>query len=166
MQFLAEPPSYAPDSHPRQSPTRPAGPPSRSSLPPPSIRVEQPPEAQPEAQRELIPQKHQPLLSVHRIASRSGNSPGSSILPLSIEQPRASGAPPEAASSLPLWSSPAQRELPQMKPPSRTLSQVSMEQQPRAAGGAPPEVASSLPLSSSPANSQSEQKQPSPPSLN
>ena len=45
-------------------------------------------------------------------APRSGSCPRKSILPPSIEQPRASGAPPERASLLPILSSPAQRELP------------------------------------------------------
>ena len=85
------------------------------------------------------PQK-QPLLSVYGAAPRRGSSPRSSFLPPSIssmEQPRAAGAPPEAASSLygaaprsgsspksslfspsiDLSSSPSQRELPQKQPP-------------------------------------------------
>ena len=75
-----------------------------------------------------------------------------------VEQPRAAGAPPDgAASSLPLSSSPAQRELPlsSLLPPSI--------EQPRAAG-APPNAASSLPLSSSPAQRELPQTQ-HPPSL-
>ena len=67
------------------------------------------------AQREL-PQK-QYLLFLYRAAPRSGSSSRSSIFSSSIEQPRAAGAPPEAASSFPLSSSPAQRELPQKQPP-------------------------------------------------
>ena len=54
-------------------------------------------------------------------APRSGSSPrlSSASSFLRIEQPRAAGAPPDgAASSLPLSSSPAQRdELPQTQPP-------------------------------------------------
>ena len=61
------------------------------------------------------------------------------------QQPRAAGAPPEAASSLPLWSSPAQRELPQKQP---LLSLYRLIEQPRAAG-APPDEDSSLSQSSS-----------------
>ena len=126
------------------------------------------------------PRSSHRLLSVHGAAPpRSGSSPRSiSLLPLSIEQQpcaagapprsslfspsmeqlRAEGAPPEAASSLPLsalWSSPAQRELPQKQP---LLSLYRLIEQPRAAAGAPPEAASSLSQSSSPAQRELPQK--------
>ena len=126
------------------------------------------------------PRSSHRLLSVHGAAPpRSGSSPRSiSLLPLSIEQQpcaagapprsslfspsmeqlRAEGAPPEAATSLPLsalWSSPAQRELPQKQP---LLSLYRLIEQPRAAAGAPPEAASSLSQSSSPAQRELPQK--------
>ena len=43
--------------------------------------------------------------------------PPKSLLPPSIEQPRAAAAPPETGSSLPQSGSPAQRELPPKQPP-------------------------------------------------
>ena len=121
-------------------------------------------------QRELPP--NQPPPSLNRAAPRSGSSPQSSLLPLSIGQPRAAGAPPESASSLPQSGSPAQREQPPKQPPSSlyrppprsgsspqsSLLPLSIEQ-PRAAG-APPESASSLPQSGSPAQRELPPKQP------
>ena len=115
----------------------------KSSLFSPSIDLSSSP-----AQREL-PQMKPPSPSLNGAAApRSGSSPRSSLFSPSIEQPRAAGAPPEAASSLPLWSSPAQRELPQMLPllslyraaprihkaSRNSLLPLSIEQ-PRAAGG-------------------------------
>ena len=105
------------------------------------------------AQREL-PQK-QPPPSLNRAAPRSGSSPRSSLLPPSMEQPRAAGAPPEAASSLPLWSSPAQRELPQKQP---LLSLYRLIEQPRAAGAPPDEASTLSQWSSSPAQRELPQK--------
>ena len=105
----------------------------RSSLLPPFIEQPRAAGAPPEAsassrrpsnslaQREL-PQK-QPLLSLYRAAPRSGSSPRSSLLPPSIEKPRAAGAPPKAA-----------------PPPPSPLHRAAR------AAGAPPEAASSLPL--------------------
>ena len=64
-----------------------------------------------------IPHKEPPP-SLYRAAPRSGSSPRKGLLlSPSTEQPRAAGAPPERASSLPLSSSPVQRELPQKGPP-------------------------------------------------
>ena len=54
----------------------------------------------------------QPPPSLNRAVPRSGSSPEISLLPPSIGQARAAGAPPKAASSLSLSSSPVQRELP------------------------------------------------------
>ena len=89
------------------------------------------------AQREL-PAMHQPTPSLYRAATRSGSSFQIRLLPLSTEQPRAAGAPPNAVAffaslyraarrswsspqcssllRLSLSSSPVQREL----PPNRT----------------------------------------------
>ena len=92
------------------------------------------------------------------IPQSSGSSPQSSLLSLSIEQPRIARAPLKAASSLLESGSPAQRELPQS-----SLLPLSNEQ-PRAAG-APPKSASSLPQSGSPAQRELPPKQP-PPSFN
>ena len=126
------------------------------------------------AQRELPPERASPAL--YRTAPRSGSSPRKSLLPPSIEQPRAAGAPPERASSLHLSSSPAQRELCQKEPspsalyraapcsgisPRESLLPTSIEQ-PRAAGELP-EKAQSLPITgSSPAQRELSQKE-SPP---
>ena len=93
----------------------------------------------------------QPPPSLNRAVPRSGSSPEISLLPPSIGQARAAGAPPKAASSLSLSSSPAQRELP---PNAAGLLPLSIEQ-PRAA----------ISLSSSPAQRELPPKQP-PPSLN
>ena len=131
------------------------------------------------AQREL-PAMHQPTPSLYRAATRSGSSFQIRLLPLSIEKPRAAGAPPNAVAffaslyraarrswsspqcssllRLSLSSSPVQRELPQIG-----LLPLSIEQ-PRAAG-ASPESASSLPQSDSPAQRELPPNQP-PPSLN
>ena len=65
---------------------------------------------------------------------------------LSIEQPRAARAPPERAFSLPQLSSPAQRELPQKEPPPPSPPSISPAQR-----ELPQEAASSPPLWSSPA---------------
>ena len=67
------------------------------------------------AQREIS--QKQPPPPFHRAASRSGSSLRNSLLRPSIEQPRAAGDPPEAASSALPSSSPAQQELPQKEPP-------------------------------------------------
>ena len=121
----------------------------------------------------------QPPPSPDRAAPRSGSSPRSSpLLHPPIKQPRAAAAPPEAASSVPQLSSPAQRELPQKEPtpslnraaprsgssPRSSLFRPSIKQ-PRAAG-APPERAYSVPQSGSPAQRQLPQKQPPTPSPN
>ena len=105
----------------------------------------------------------QPPPSPDRAAPRSGSSPRSSpLLHPPIKQPRAAAAPPEAASSVPQLSSPAQRELPQKEPtpslnraaprsgssPRSSLLRPSIKQ-PRAAA-ASPERASPVPQSSSP----------------
>ena len=124
------------------------------------------------APRSGRPPYKQHRLFLYRAAPRSGSSLKCSLLQISIKPPRAAGDPPETESSLPLSSSPAQRELPQMqpppiinqaaprsgRPPRNSLLPPSTEQ-PRAAG-APPEAASSLPLSSSPAQRETLQKQP------
>ena len=60
--------------------------------------------------------KQPPTPSLNRAAPRSGSSPRKSRLHPPIKQPRAAAAPPEAASSVPQLSSPAQRELPQKEP--------------------------------------------------
>ena len=62
------------------------------------------------------PQKQPPTPSPNQAAPRSGSSSRSSLLRPSIKQPRAAAAPPEAASSVPQSSSPAQRQLPQKEP--------------------------------------------------
>ena len=77
----------------------------------------------------------QPPPSLNRAVPRSGSSPEISLLPPSIGQARAAGAPPKAASSLSLSSSPAQRELP---PNAAGLLPLSIEQ-PRAAGAPSPQ---------------------------
>ena len=164
----------------------------RATGAPPEAATSLRPRSSPAAQREL-PQKHQPPPSLNRAAAlRSGSSPRSSLISPSIKQPRAAGAPPEAATSLRPWSSPAaQRELPQKHQPPPSLNRaaalrsgssprssllpLSIEQ-PRAAGapprsslfspsmeqlraeGAPPEAASSLSQSSSPAQRELPQK--------
>ena len=125
-------PPVAPASFLSQSSSSPAQRELPQKQPPPSLNRAAP-------RSGSSPQK-QPLLSVYGAAPRRGSSPRSSFLPPSIssmEQPRAAGAPPEAASSLygaaprsgsspksslfspsiDLWSSPAQRELPQKQPP-------------------------------------------------
>ena len=105
------------------------------------------------AQRELPPK--QPLHFSYPAAPRSGSSPQSSLCISPIEQPRAAGAPPEAASAFLQSSSPAQRELPPKQPlhfsypaaprsgssPKSSLF-LTPSEQPRAAG-APPKAASS-----------------------
>ena len=135
-----------------------------------SLLLPSPPSSSP-AQRQL-PQKN-PAPPLHRAAPRSGSSPRKSLLLPSIEQPCAAEAPPERASSYPLSSSPAQRQLPRKEPPPplhraaprsgssprKSLLLLSIEQ-PRAAE-APPERASSLPaLTGSPAQRKLPQKEP------
>ena len=122
------------------------------------------------AQREL-PQK-QPLLSINTAAPSSGSSPRNSLFSPSILQPRAAGAPPDTASSLPLSSSPEQRELPQKQPllsinPAAPRSGSSTRNsllplsigQPRAAGN-PHESACSLHQSGGPAQQELPLTQP------
>ena len=121
--------------------------------PPPSLNQAAPysvPQSSSPAQQE-IPQK-EPTPSPNQAAPRSGSSPRSSLLRPSIKQPRAAGAPPERAYSVPQSSSPAQRQLPQ-KQPSPSLNQAA----PRS-GSSPEAVPYSVPQSSSPAQRQLLQK--------
>ena len=93
----------------------------RNSLLPPSIIQPRAAAAPPEraysslnqsispAQRQL--HQKQPPPSFNRSAPRSGSSARKIFLPPPIEQPRAAGAPPERASSIPLLSSRMQQGL-------------------------------------------------------
>ena len=119
---------------------------------------------------------------INQLAPSSGSSSRQSLLPpinlfySSIGQPRAAGAPPGTTSSLPLYNSPAKRELILKEPPpspsqpaprSGTFPRKSLIsssfKQPSAAGALPERALFSLPQSISPVQQDPPPPPPPPP---